>query len=127
MVYSLIRNESQHLVEKIRSIDPFKVCASIIRKELRSFDFELNDRFCDAEDLKSTLANMCIPGKTLQFFGKLYNFDPRTYAEAANNVLDCEVQDEIDDTICDEKKRQTFSRTLSKDTITFPNHVLYNS
>ena len=70
---------------------------------------------------------MCIPEKTLQFFGELYNFDPRTYAEAANNVLDCEVQDEIDDTICDEKKRQTFSRTLSKDTITFPNHVLYNS
>ena len=68
MVYSLIRNESQHLVEKIRSIDPFKVCASIIRKELRSFDFELNDRFCDAEDLRSTLENMCIPEKSLKFF-----------------------------------------------------------
>ena len=64
------------MAETIRSIDPFKVSASIIRKQLSTYDFNLNNIFGDAEDLRESHMNMPVPEEILRFFGEIYNFDP---------------------------------------------------
>ena len=65
-----------------------KVCASLIRDSFSKFDFYRNDKFCDAEDLKHSLLNMDIPNVTLDFFGEIYNFDPRNYNNAKKSIFD---------------------------------------
>ena len=111
MVFSILRNKSGQLAETIRSIDPFKVCASIIRKHLSAFDFNLNDRFCDAEDLRESLSNIPIPEDILRFFGEIYNFYPESYHHTASNVLhDCCCYEEE---ATDEANNEAVSRTLS--------------
>ena len=99
MVFSVRNVNSQDLAEKIRSIDPLKVFASRIREELSAFDFQLNDRFGDAEDLRQSLKKADIPKVTLHFFSEIFNFDVTTYKEAAENILtdDYENIDDHDD------------------------------
>ena len=99
MVFSVRNVNSQDLAEKICSIDPLKVFASRIREELSAFDFQLNDRFGDAEDLRQSLKNADIPEVTLHFFSEIFNFDVTTYKEAAENILtdDYENTDDHDD------------------------------
>ena len=60
MVFSTKNNATQ-LAETIRSVDPFKVSASIIRRELESYDLDLNDKLCDSEELRESLTKMEIP------------------------------------------------------------------
>ena len=48
MVYSVPFNRADVLAERIRSIDPIQVCASVLRQSLDSHDFDLDDRFGDA-------------------------------------------------------------------------------
>ena len=96
MVFSIAHNEINQLAEAIRSINPFKVCASIIRKELASFDFDLNDKLCDAEDLRNSLGSIGMPKVILELFGERYNFDPNTYRQVAKTVIDHEELDEED-------------------------------
>ena len=96
MVFSIAHNEIYQLAEAIRSINPFKVCASIIRKELASFDFDLNDKLCDAEDLRNSLGSIGMPKVILELFGEIYNFDPNTYEQVAKTVIDHEELDEED-------------------------------
>ncbi|KAK7077326.1 hypothetical protein SK128_000685, partial [Halocaridina rubra] len=55
------------MADKIRGTDPIRECAAIIWQCLLEVDFDLQDRFCDATDLKTSL---------LKFMGALYNFDP---------------------------------------------------
>ena len=76
------------MAETICSIDPFKVSASIIRKQLSTYDFNLNNKFSDAKDLRESLMNMPVPEEILRFFGEIYNFDPESYQNAASDVLD---------------------------------------
>ena len=40
------------LAEAIRAGDPIQECAKIIRQSLLAVDFDLQDRFCDANDLR---------------------------------------------------------------------------
>ena len=84
MVYSVPSNV---LADHIRSVDPVQVCASLIRDALNDFDFGLDDRFCDAQDLKHALCDMSIPDPLLWFFGHLYNFNPQTYPAAAKALM----------------------------------------
>lgn len=66
---------AESMVETIRSTDPIKQCAELIRQSLLDTDFELNDRFCDASDLKTSWKNVIIPETLLKFFEALYRFD----------------------------------------------------
>lgn len=81
MVFS--NNETLHcaMAENIRSNDPIKICAQTIRNSLLEYDFNLNDKFCDSNDLKSAWEDMKIPDPLLQFYGTLYNFDANFYRE----------------------------------------------
>jgi len=66
---------AESMAETIRSTDPIKQCAELIRQSLLDTDFELNDRFCDANDLKTSWNNVNIPEPLLKFFEALYRFD----------------------------------------------------
>ena len=67
MCYSERKNESmfmcsskidiQDVIDKLRSLDGIKIAAQKLRKSLLSFDFELNDKFCDAGELKEAWEN----------------------------------------------------------------------
>ena len=63
------------MAETIRSTDPIQQCAELIRQSLLDTDFELNDRFCDANYLKTSWNNVNIPKPLLKFFEALYRFD----------------------------------------------------
>ena len=84
MVFSVSKNV---LADHICSIDLVQECASEIRKALNDYDLGLEERFCDAQDLKLKLSNMRIPEPVLRFFGHLFNFNPATYAKAAETVM----------------------------------------
>ena len=93
MVFSVQKNV---LVQTIRSVDSIQVCASVIGKALDAYDFDLEDRFCDANDLKMACTDIKIPEPILQFFAHLYNFKPETYKDAAKAVM-TETQAEHDE------------------------------
>ena len=116
MVFNTLRTRSRQMAETIRSINPFKVSASIIRKQLSTYDFNLNNKFNDAEDLRESLMNMPVPGEILRFFGEIYNFDPDSYQNAASDVLDdSRYQRETDEANDDVELEENVatSRTLS--------------
>lgn len=79
----VFRVQKHVLAESIRSVDHIQVCASVIRKALDEYDFGLEESFCYAHDLKIACSDMEMPEPILQFFGHLYNFNPKTYKEAA--------------------------------------------
>lgn len=87
MVYSALNVKTDDLAERIRSMDPLQACASVLRESLESHDFDLDDRFGDAQDLKFACSNMKIPEPVIKFFGHLYNFNPDTYQKAAEAVM----------------------------------------
>lgn len=97
------------LAERIRSLDPVQVCAGVIRKALDEYDFGLDDSFCDAHDLKHSLSEMNIPEPVLRFFSHLYNFNPDTYAEAAEAVM-AESDEPVDDDKEDDDDYDTGSK-----------------
>ena len=87
MVYSVSCNRPDVLAERIRSTDPIEVCASMLRQSLDSHDFDLDDRFGDAHDLKHACSSMIIPEPVLRFLGYLYNFNPLAYPKTAETVM----------------------------------------
>ena len=60
---------------------------SVMRQSLNSYDFDLDDRFEDAEDMKLVCCSMEILEPIVRFFGYLYNFNPLTYPKAAEAAL----------------------------------------
>ena len=55
-------------INKLRSIDCVKNAAEHIRKVLLNVDFGLEDKFCDAQELKDSYSNTQIPDLLLSFF-----------------------------------------------------------
>ena len=57
----------------MRSLDCVKNTAEHIRKVLLNVDFGLEDRFCDAQELKNSYSNTQIPDVLLTFLASLFN------------------------------------------------------
>ena len=57
----------QDVIDKLRSLDGIKLAAKTLRKSLLSFDCKLNEKFCDAEELKESWDNKSMPYKFLRF------------------------------------------------------------
>lgn len=66
---------AQTLAETIRNTDPVKECASKLRDCLLEYDFGLEDRFCDATDLRAAWDNIDVPKPVLDFLKVLFNVD----------------------------------------------------
>ena len=62
-------------------------CAKELKECLKTFDFDLNDRFYDRQDLQNTRINMKIPKPLLRFFGALHDFNYLSYDVTAREVL----------------------------------------
>ena len=46
----------------------FSLAVQKLRKSLLSFEFEINDKFCDAGELKEAWENKSMPDEFLTFF-----------------------------------------------------------
>ena len=57
----------QHMAEPIRANDPFRQCAESIRQCLLEYDFDLKDRFCDMNYLKTAWDSIKIPELLFSF------------------------------------------------------------
>ena len=116
MVYSVACNRPDAFTEHIRFKNPAQVCASVLRNSLESHDFDLDDRFGDAQDLRHACSSMSIPEPILRFLGYLYNFNPRTYPKAAAAVMMDTVpteDDGDDEESTDEDEHEHFEQTAS--------------
>ncbi|KAK7066655.1 hypothetical protein SK128_024466, partial [Halocaridina rubra] len=51
----------EHMAETSRGHDPIHQCAESIRHCLLEYDFDLQDQFCDKNDLKTAWENTKIP------------------------------------------------------------------
>ena len=57
------------LVENISSLsDPIITRAKELRQNLKKYDFDLNDRFCDVQDLEQASAIVIMPEPLLKVF-----------------------------------------------------------
>lgn len=76
------------MAETIRTTDPISLCAKQIKQSLQEVDFDLQDRFCDANDLERSWYDMDIPEPLLRFFSVLFNFDVDAYRNTCLRGLD---------------------------------------
>ena len=60
------------------SIDSTKLAAKKIRDVFLAIDFNLQDKFCDAEDLRNPRERFCIPDELITLFGTLFNINYAT-------------------------------------------------
>ncbi|KAK7069516.1 hypothetical protein SK128_018152, partial [Halocaridina rubra] len=74
----------ENMADKIRGSDPIRECATIIMQCLLEVDFDMQDRFCDATDLKTSWNTVPIPEPLLRFLGALYNFHPTEFTLGLN-------------------------------------------
>ena len=61
------------VIHTLRSLDGVKSSARTIRDKLLNVDFGLQDKFCDAEELKLAWRTTKIPDNILAFFSELFN------------------------------------------------------
>ena len=74
---------SQNLAETIRKKDSVKECVEILLKgECKNYDFDLEDKFCDGDNLQSKDSNLVgdFPKEWNKFFATLFN----SYSESDN-------------------------------------------
>ena len=63
----------QDIVQILRKINIIKEAAVQIRQGFSSMNFNINNKFCDAEELAETRDNFNIPDETIAFFSTLFN------------------------------------------------------
>ena len=64
------------VVERLHSLDTTKNVAEKFRKSFLEKDFELNDKFCDGEDLLGSCDNLSLTDEILTFLGILFTINP---------------------------------------------------
>ena len=77
MVYSSSLDVTD-VINTLRSLDGVKSTAQITRDKLLNIDFGLQDKFCDAEELKLAWRTTKIPDELLVFFSELFNINKTT-------------------------------------------------
>ena len=73
--------QTEEVADVIRSCNPVTECAILLREALEKLDFGLNDKFGDAQDLRSSWTKSKIPDVFVNFFSTLFNVDPKSLAE----------------------------------------------
>lgn len=66
---------TEDVAEVIRTHDPIKECANVLRQSIKNLDYELSDKFCDSSDLADSWCNKTIPPAFSEFFCSLLNID----------------------------------------------------
>ena len=86
--------EFQDIVKKMRSLDNIKTAAAIIRQSLLDFDFGLDDKFCDAGELKEAWRKKIMPDVLLTFFSILFNLRLRNLLQGIDEGSCANMDDE---------------------------------
>ena len=61
--------------ERLLDRETIKKCGTMLRNCILNEDFELNDRFCDANELEKAYSDMIIPSDVADFFSALFDID----------------------------------------------------
>ena len=77
MVFSS-STSTDDVMKRLRSIDSTKLAAKKIRDVFLAMDFNLQDKFCDIENLRNSWEQFCIPDELITFFGTLFNINYAT-------------------------------------------------
>ena len=64
------------VVKRLRSLDTTKNVAEKLRRSFLEIDFDLNDKFCDGEDLLGSWDNLPLSDEILTFLVTLFNINP---------------------------------------------------
>ena len=65
--------EMRDVIQKLRSLNTVKIAAQTIRKCLLEADFDLEDKYCDAQKLNHSWKDMVLPAGLGAFFSVFYN------------------------------------------------------
>ena len=71
----------EDVINSLRSLNNIKSGALDIRRALLDVDFGLNDKFCDADELKDSWKNIQVPEVLLSFFATLFNIKKMSLAK----------------------------------------------
>ena len=63
----------EDVINFLRNLDVARTAGTEIRKVLLETDFELDDKFCDAQELQKSWTQMVIPDILVTFFASLFN------------------------------------------------------
>ena len=74
LVYSS-QLEMEDVIQRLRSLNNIKVAAETIRNSMLEENFNLEDKFCDAEELKHSWKAMRLPQTVCAFFYVLFNIN----------------------------------------------------
>ena len=89
---------TEEIVDSLRSTDIVEKCALLIRESLLETNFDLGDKFCDANDLRQSWTNTPLPEVLLRFFGVLFKFDPQSFYDTRtikeSTIVDEEEEEE---------------------------------
>ena len=92
---------TEEIVDSLRSTDIVEKCALLIRESLLETNFDLGDKFCDANDLRQSWTNTPLPEALLRFFGVLFKFDPQSFYDTRtikeSTIVDEEEEEDDDD------------------------------
>ena len=105
--------ELQDNVKTTRSLGNIKTAAATIRQSLLDLDFGLDDKFCDAEELKEAWRKEVMPDVLLTFFSTLLNLRLRNLLQGIDegscaNMDDENGSDDTDQTDMDERIESFF-------------------
>ena len=67
--------EMRDVIQKLRSLSNIKAAAQAIRKSLLEAEFGLEDKFCDAQELKESWENIVLPTSVCAFFSILFDIN----------------------------------------------------
>ena len=104
--------ELQDIVKKMRSLDNIKTAAATIRQSLSNLDFGLDDKFCDAEELKEASRKKVMPD-VLSTFSSLFNLRLRNLLQGTDegscaDLDDANGSNDTDQTDMDERMESFF-------------------
>ena len=77
--------------KRLRPIDSTKLAAKKIRDIFLAMDFNLQDKFCDVEELRNSWEPFCTPDELITLFGTLFNINYATLTPnfpKSNNLED---------------------------------------
>ena len=103
--------EMKDVIQKLRSLSNTKKAAQEIRKILLETEFDLEGRFCDAEELKRSWEKIVLPPSVCAFFSALFNIN-QTKLMSHNSGEHCCVYDEDDNTNEGDNERDCMSERV---------------
>ena len=77
----------QYVVQKLRSLSMTKIAPEKLRKDFLSIDFNLNDKFCDVNDLSYSWQSLPISDGMLAFFHPFSASIQQNCIQTTQNIL----------------------------------------